>query len=79
MCRGDEGGSVPFAELDLTTGFQVVELPANERVVEGVDVRGDERSTPVNLERIVGGFSWVFVRLTFKPIISRSRLTCGGK
>lgn len=40
---------VALAELDLAILLKVVELPADERVVIGVDCRGDERTSPVDI------------------------------
>ena len=40
-----------LTELYLSPLLQVLEVPADERVVVGVGVRGDERPTPINLNR----------------------------
>ena len=42
---------MPLAEFHLSSLLQILEVPADERVVVGVGVRGDERSTPVNLSK----------------------------
>ena len=38
-----------FSKLYLSLLLEVLEVPANERVVVLVSIRGDEGSTPVNL------------------------------
>ena len=42
---------MPLAELHLSPLLQVLEVPADERIIVGVGVRGDERPTPVNLSK----------------------------
>lgn len=49
VLRREDG--VPLTKLDLVSGFQVLELPAYEGVVEWIRVSRDERSSPVHLER----------------------------
>jgi hypothetical protein len=40
--------SVAFAELDLVSFLQGVELPADKAIIEGVHLSGDEGAAPVN-------------------------------
>ena len=40
-----------LSKLDLSSLFEVLEVPADERVIVGIDIGGDEGSTPVNLMR----------------------------
>lgn len=44
---------VTFAELDLSEGFELVDLPADERVVVWISVRRDEGTAPVDSETCV--------------------------
>ena len=40
---------LPFAVLNFASLFEMVELPADEGVVERIGISGDERATPINL------------------------------
>lgn len=44
---------VPFTKLDLAESLELVDLPADERVVVRICIGCDERATPVNSEACV--------------------------
>lgn len=66
---GREDG-VALAETDFALLSELVELPANERVVVGVVVGGDERASPVDLDSHlleIGDGQW---REVLEPMVS---------
>ncbi len=56
-----------------------MKLPTNKWIIEWISISCNERTTPINLIKKIFYFEKKWLRFTFKPIISRSRLTWGGK
>ena len=48
VVQGRKNGK-PFPKLDFVSLPESVEVPANEGVIVGIGIRGDKRTTPVNL------------------------------
>lgn len=79
---------MPFTVRNLTSGFQMIELPSNKWIIIWVSICRDERSTPIHLgndtQPIICRIQCTTLmninrKLTCRPISFKSCMANGGK